>query len=75
MSTLIFSQQEWKKLKFRICEEHGNEFFLIRYRVERELGFTIRNHREWLDQTGWNSTVRLDFKDPAQATFFQMKYL
>jgi hypothetical protein len=75
MTTLVFDHKEWKKLKARICQEHGSNFFLIRSRVERELGFTSRNHKEWYHPAGWKSDIRLDFKDPAQATFFQIKYL
>jgi hypothetical protein len=75
MTTLVYKNQEWKKIKARICEEYGDTFFLIRSRVERELGFTSRNHREWYHEIGWESDIRLDFKDTARATFFQIKYL
>jgi hypothetical protein len=75
MTTLVFDHKEWKKIKARICEEYGDTFFLIRSRVERELGFTSRNHREWYHPAGWKSDIRLDFKDPGRATFFQIKYL
>lgn len=75
MTTLVFSHREWKKLKARICDEYGPNFFLIRYRVERELGFTTRSHSLWNDTQGWQKDIRLDFSDPAQATFFQIKYL
>lgn len=74
MTTLVFTHKDWKHLKNRIYEEYGDRIFLISWRLDRELGFTVRTHREWLDQSGWNSTIRLDFKDPARATFFQLKY-
>jgi hypothetical protein len=75
MTTLVFSHQDWQKIRIRITEEYGPTFFLIRSRVERELGFTSRNHREWYHNSGWNKDIRLDFRDPTRATFFQIKYL
>lgn len=75
MTTLILDHKRWKKIRTRITEEYGPAFFLIRARVERELGFTSRNHKEWFHETGWISDIRLDFQDPNRATFFQLKYL
>lgn len=75
MTTLILDKKDWKDVRTRITEEYGTTFFLIRSRVERELGFTSRNHREWFHESGWKEDMRLDFKDPARATFFQLKYL
>ena len=75
MTTLVLAKKDWEKIRLRISEEYGPTFFLIRSRVERELGFTSRNHKEWYYETGWKSDVRLDFRDPARATFFQIKYL
>lgn len=75
MTTLVFSKTDWQSIRNRITNEYGDTFFLIRFRVERELGFTSRNHREWYHKTGWKDDIRLDFKDPARATFFQLKYL
>ena len=75
MTTLVLDKKHWSDIRTRIAEEYGDTFFLIRSRVERELGFTSRNHREWFHKTGWQDDIRLDFKDPARATFFQIKYL
>ena len=76
MTTLVFSLRDWKKIKNRICEEYGPNFFLISWRVKRELGFSLRSHSSWNNfHKGWDKDIRLDFDDPAQATFFQMKYL
>jgi hypothetical protein len=75
MTTLVLDKKHWKDIRARIADEYGHTFFLIRARVERELGFTSRNHREWFHETGWRDDIRLDFKDPSRATFFQIKYL
>lgn len=75
MTTLVISLDNWKPIRSRICHEYGDNFFLIRSRVERELGFTSRNHQEWYHNTGWKKDIRLDFHDPVIATFFQLKYI
>lgn len=75
MTTLVIPLKDWEPIRSRICNEYGNNFFLIRYRVERELGFTSRNHKEWYHGIGWKQDIRLDFRDPVRATFFQLKYL
>lgn len=75
MTTLVLDKKHWSDIRTRITQEYGDTFFLIRTRAERELGFTSRNYREWYYETGWHEDMRLDFKDPVRATFFQMKYL
>lgn len=78
MTSLVLDRNNWFRIQSRIKQEYGDPrdpFFLIRSRVERELGFTCRNHREWYHESGFRHDVRLDFGDPARATFFQIKYL
>jgi hypothetical protein len=75
MTTIVFTHREWKKMSRRLKDEYGENIFLITWRLKRELGFTIRSH-VWYDElNGRVSDIRLDFVDPAQATFFQIKYL
>jgi len=75
MTTLIFSKPEWKTLRQRIENEHGDKIFLITWRLKRELGFTVRTHFCYDEYNQRATDIRLDFDDPARATFFQIKYL
>ncbi len=75
MTTLVFSHREWKNLKRRILDEYGTEIFLISWRLKRELGFSVRTHTFYDKYAQRISDIRLDFNDPAAATFFQIKYL
>ena len=74
MTTLIFSHHEWKNLKRRILDEYGAGVFLISWKLKRELGFSIRTHTFYDEHNQRNSDIRLDFDDPAHATFFNLKY-
>jgi hypothetical protein len=75
MTTLVFDHREWKKLKARIIDEYGAGIFFISWRLKRELGFSVRTHTFYDKYAQRISDIRLDFDDPAQATFFQIKYL
>lgn len=74
MTTLIVSHQEWKNLKRRIIDEYGAGIFFISWRLKRELGFSVRTHTFYDKYAQRISDIRLDFDDPASATFFQLKY-
>ena len=74
MTTIVLTKQEWRDLSNRIKNEHGANFMLISWRVKRELGFSVRNHIYYNEFHERVSDMRLDFDDPSQATFFQLKY-
>jgi hypothetical protein len=74
MTTLIVSHQEWKNLKRRIIDEYGAGIFFISWRLKRELGFSVRTHTFYDKYAQRILDIRLDFDDPASATFFQLKY-
>jgi len=75
MTTLIFSKPDWKALRERIENECGPTIFLISWRLKRELGFSVRTHFDYDEHHQRQTSIRLDFDDPARATFFQIKYL
>lgn len=75
MTTLVLTNRQWVKLLHRIRNEEGFAASM-RWRLEENYGFTVRAHRgfdpllnRWVDDT------RLDFKDPACLTFFQLKWM
>jgi hypothetical protein len=78
MTTLVFNEREWTKIRKKISAEHGPTFLLISSRVTKELGFTIRRHYEWHDTPDSIPSryydYRLDFKDEITATWFRLKY-
>jgi hypothetical protein len=74
MTTLILDKKVWKDVHARIVDEYGERFFLISWRIKSTLGFHIRTHHHYVNGH-YNSDIRLDFDDPALATFFQLKYI
>ena len=87
MTTLTFTLNEWKAISRQIKEEYGEAFFAISWRVKRTLGFTVRNHAEYVTLTNplsgktiegqWTklTTIKLDFVDEPSMTFFRLRYL
>jgi hypothetical protein len=75
MTTIVLTNQAWKNLKRRVIKEYGDGIFLISWRLQRELGFSVRRHVFFNQNNEQVTDTRLDFDDPAQATFFQLKYL
>ena len=73
---ITLTLHEWIPLQQRLVEEHGLSVMNISWVCRRELGFTIRYHRQLFNDDGWGETITcLDFYDDAKETFFRIKYL
>lgn len=58
---LVISIDQWKGIQLKIKENHPRSVFLIRDQMREVLGFTTREHEEWLN----NSPVIVSTPDPA----------
>lgn len=85
MSTIVLTTKEWKEIKEKIEQQHGKNIFLISWRCKRELGFVVRTHLEWAEDSRFDEqdrriqcrqeSIRLDFYHEAAATMFRLAYL
>lgn len=75
---------KWQDIKVSIIQDYGLSTVLIRDRMRRELGFTVREHNEYqrisnqhnsFDYATHTCTICLDFYDDAAETMFRLKYL
>lgn len=90
-SVIKLTESQWERLQQRLREDYRSEpsVMLIRTKMRRALGFTVRHHREWIDprvnlpepdqlaptSRGWlRESVCLDFFDDALETWFRLKY-
>ena len=62
----------WAEISQDLAAIHGRSTLLIRDRMRRELGFTVRLGPY---EPYPNKKVYLDFFDDSAETFFRMKYL
>jgi len=73
MSTIKISSKVWKKIRADLQTEHKASVFLLRTRMKDVLGFTVREHNEWV-QGEHQFTICLDFYSERKYTMFLLKY-
>ena len=86
---ITLTEQQWEALRARLVEDYQAEpsVMLIRGKMRRVLGFTVRHHQERRDMRqiagefgmpDYGVLVKdwicLDFFDPALETWFRLKY-
>ena len=79
---ITLTEPQWAALHARLVQDYQAEpsVMLIRGKMQRTLGFTVRHHREWVaDAPGspWRQPrewIYLDFYDAALETWFRLKY-
>lgn len=87
MKALVLKHREWDNIFAQIKQDyaHSPATYLIRSRMKSDLGFTVREHREYkTDEWGFNpdydwrdanSQIHVDFYSEQARTFFMLKYL
>jgi hypothetical protein len=81
---LTLTPQHWDSVLMKIKDEYNPSVYLIRERMQKTLGFTVRRHQEWIDRSQtpgddldsgyYLESVHLDFYDDAKKTWFLLKY-
>ncbi len=87
MKPIKLTDNQWKVILEKIKETHAPSVWLSREKMRRVLGFTPREHLEWLGhydtanisdrkagKHGYKTTVHLDFFNESQRTMFLLKY-
>lgn len=77
---------EWRRVQQDILKDYGPSI-LISWRMQKELGFRVRNHSDWVE---WPATdfpikerprffkedqIHLDFYSPGAQSWFVLRYL
>ena len=78
MKHIEITEAEWENIRQQIREEFGTTMVLIRSRMQRELGFTPRNHMIWKQGKMSfypTSVVHIDFYNEEAKIWFTLKYL
>lgn len=75
---------QWDNIHACLKEEHPASVMLIRSRMREVLGFTVREHQEWVEAGkamdgrpyGHNQIwICLDFYNDAMESWFHLKYM
>ena len=87
MKPVTYTKQEWDVIWERIKNDYPKSVWLVRSNMRKKLGFTPREHQEWLGywddaspedrragRHGYKTTIHLDFYDERYRSLFLLKY-
>lgn len=77
MKPVVLSVAQWKTIRTDLQDQYPKTVFMIRHKMKQVLGFTVREHNEWLAKMdgGYHEhTIRLDFYNERKYTMFLLKY-
>jgi hypothetical protein len=77
MSTLNITVSQWQRIQVELHTEHPKSVFMLKTNMRQVLGFTVREHSEWipkLDGGYSEQSIRLDFYNERKYTMFMLKF-
>jgi len=78
MNHITIYPDQWRSLRDRLRKDNPPSVMLSREKMRRVLGFTPRNHTEWVEDGDFGPVHRnivcLDFFDEQKRTMFLLKY-
>jgi len=87
MKAVVITVDQWQEILAQIKKDHKPSVWLSREKMRKVLGFTAREHQEWLGYYdsasieerkaglhGYRTTVHIDFFTDYQRTMFLLKY-
>ena len=77
MPTLKLTVEQWRKIRADLHTEHPKSVFMLKGKMRAVLGFTVREHTEWvnkLDGGYGEHSIRLDFYNERKYTMFLLKF-
>ena len=75
MKAIVLTIGQWKKIREELQTEHPRTVFMLRDKMKRVLGFTVREHKKW-DEGVVNliHEIHLDFYSENKRTMFLLKF-
>ena len=84
MKAIILTVAQWRHIRKELQEEYPKTVFMIRDKMKRVLGFTVREHKAWIDKpqtigddlnSGYSEyQIHLDFFSEGKRTMFLLKF-
>ena len=77
MRPVILNVKQWKTIRTELQTEHSKTVFMLREKMKRVLGFTVREHNEWIikpDGGYGDHQIHLDFYSERKRTMFLLKF-
>ena len=77
MKPVILTVRQWKVIRAELQEEYPKTVFMIRDKMKSVLGFTVREHNEFvpkMDGGYYEMQIHLDFYSQNKRTMFLLKF-
>jgi hypothetical protein len=77
MKPVVLSVSQWQTIRAELQTEHPRTVFMLRDKMKRVLGFTVREHNEWVikpDGGYGEHSIHLDFYSDRKYTMFLLKF-
>jgi len=77
MKPIVLSVSQWIRIKEELHTEYPRTVFMLRDKMKKVLGFTVREHKDWIAKPdGGHSemTIHLDFYSERKYTMFLLKF-
>lgn len=77
MKPIILSVDTWSRIRAELQQEHPKTVFMLRTKMRSVLGFTVREHNEWIikpDGGYGEHSIHLDFYSERKYTMFILKF-
>lgn len=74
MKAIRLTINQWQNIVTEIAKHHPRSVWMVRPKMRKVLGFTPREHQEWVEDRGYRSMIHLDFYDESKRTMFLLKY-
>ena len=74
---LILNNKQWGEIHLRLSKEYPSSVMMMRVKMRKVLGFTVRNHRVWRHDVGGSfpvDQIHLDFYSEPKRTMFLLKF-
>jgi len=84
--SIILTPECWAAIRQKIADAYPRSVWLFREKTRAVLGFTVRDHEEWVDDFSagqWSqtcnpikciTTIHLDFYNEPKRTMFLLRY-
>jgi hypothetical protein len=77
MKPVVLSVSQWQTIRAELQTEHPRTVFMLRDKMKTVLGFTVREHNEWVikpDGGYGEHSIHLDFYSDRKYTMFILKF-
>ena len=72
MPTLKITVDQWQRIRAELHTEHPKSVFMLKNKMRAVLGFTVREHSEWVEFKAVESTP--DWLDTGQEGWYKGKH-